>query len=265
MRKKSFAVLMAVLILSFTACSSAKKDTPKASEKPQTSTESESSAEPESSDGEKTPQELFEQAVQDAVFAEESEIQPLVSLTKEDPLVSWDEQGRVLLCTWHNYPDSYPKGEKVTIKWGPVWTFTDKEIAKYADELKNAEDPEMRMKQLISFAPDSEHSTVTGFWVDPAKVLRPAYQSDAADSSMVISFGETVDEEFQTWFDENTLSSYFYGSYPWTRLGYTYDWADNGTEYGMTEFIVNSEAEVEVAFTETTEEFINRLTGADTP
>lgn len=37
---------------------------------------------------------------------------------------------------------------------------------------------EARLKQIIAFAPDSEHSTVTGFWVDPKNVKRPAYQSD---------------------------------------------------------------------------------------
>lgn len=208
-----------------------------------------------------TTEELFEQAVEDSVFAEESEVESLVSLAKDDKMVTWDDQGRVLLCTWHNYPDSYPEGETVTIEWGPVWTFTDLEIDSHAEELKEADDPEMRLKQIIAFAPDSEHSTVTGFWVDPADVCRPAYQSDPTDGTMTIAFAdeENVDETFREWFDENILWSYFYGAYPWTRLGYTYDWADNGTEYGMTEFIVNTGAEVEVAFTETTEEFFERL------
>lgn len=203
--------------------------------------------------------ELYASAVEDAVFAEESEISDLVSLTEEDEMVSFDEEGRVLLCTWHNYPDSYPEGETVTIEWGPVWTFTDKEIASHAEELEKAEDSEMRLKQLIGFPPDAEHSTVTGFWVDPEDVKRPAYQSSPEDGSMETEFGEEPDEEFKEWFDENILWSYFYGTSPWTRLGYTYDWADNGTEYGMTEFIVGQDAQVEVAFTETTEEFLNRL------
>lgn len=211
---------------------------------------------------EKSNGQLYHAAVVDSMEASEDEICPLVSLTKDDKLVTWDDQGRVLLCTWHNYPDSYPKGEKVTINWGYVWTFTDKEIASNADELKTAKDPEMRMKQLIGFEPDSKHSTVTAFWVKPEDVLRPAYQSNATLGSMSTSFAEDedADSEFRQWFDENILSSYYYGAYPWTRLGYTYDWADNGKEYGMTEFIVNPGSEVEVEFTETTEEFLKRLT-----
>lgn len=204
----------------------------------------------------RTPEELYGDAVRDAVFADEDEILPLVSLTESDPMTTWQD-GKVLLLTWHNYPDSYPEGETVTIQWGPVWTFTDKEIASHGKEFDD--DPETRLKQLIAFAPDSEHSTVTGLWVDPQDVKRPAYQTDPTVGNMTNDFGESVDEEFKAWFDDNILWSYFYGEYPWTRLGYTYDWADNGTEYGMTEFIVESGAEVKVEFTETTEEFLNRI------
>lgn len=224
-------------------------------------------AQPEQSEGPtpaaeaKTDRELYDLAVQDAAVAEEDEIKPLVSLTKEDPLVTWDDQNRVLLCTWHSYPGSYPEGEKVTISWGYVWTFTDKEIATYAGELKASEDARRRMRQLIAIDPDKKHSTVTALWVDPADVIRPAYQSDPARGDMTTSFpeGEEVDEAFRAWFDQNILDSYYYGSYPWTRLGYTYDWADNGEEYGLTEFLIKPGAEVEVAYTETTDEFLSRL------
>lgn len=207
---------------------------------------------------------MYKNAVRDAAFADEDEILPLVALTTDDKMTTWDSEGRVLLCTWHNYPDSYPTGEHVTIEWGPVWTFTNKEIASYQDELKKSDDPEMRLKQIVSFAPDSAHSTVTGFWVRPENVRRPAYQSDPAVGTMTNAFGENVDEEFKEWFDDNILWSYYYGNYPWTRLGYTYDWADNKTEYGLTEFLVESGAEVTVAFTVTTEEFLAGLISGNT-
>ncbi len=210
---------------------------------------------------EKSNEELYNMAVRDSVFAEEDEVKPLVSLTKEDKFVTWDEKGRVLLCTWHSYPDSYPEGETVTTKWGYVWSFTDKEIASYSDELKNAADAQMRLRQLIAVSPDKKHSTVTGLWVNTDDVIRPAYQTDATDGRMFTSFEneETVDKDFKAWFDQNILDSYFYGGYPWTRLGYTYDWADNGKEYGLTEFLIKKDAQAEVAFTETTDEFLERV------
>ena len=58
------------------------------------------------------------------------------------------------------------------------------------------------------------------------------------------SFDENIDKEFKEWFDGNIIGSYFEGAYPWTRLGYTYDWADNDTEYGLTEFLVLKKSKV---------------------
>lgn len=253
MMKKRSVVLLAVIALVLAGCSSGGDGD---------SGNGDTASQAEKENEEQVPlgdEALYEQAVEDAVFAEESEILPLVTLTKEDEMTTWDEQGRVLLCTWHNYPESYPQGEKVKLEWGQVWAFTDKEMASHADELEDAEDPKMRLSQIIGFAPDSEHSTVTEFWVDPSDVCRPAYQNDPADGSMKTAFEEDVDEEFKEWFDENTLDSYFYGSSPWTRLGYTYDWADNGTEYGLTEFLIDQGAEVEVEFTGSTEDFLERI------
>ncbi|MGN0341243.1 MAG: hypothetical protein ACI4DO_00455 [Roseburia sp.] len=203
---------------------------------------------------------LYEQSVEDAVFADEDEIMDLVSLTREDDRVTWDDQGRVLLLTFHSYPDSYPEGEAVTLEWGEVWTFTEKEMAsRFAEEMKEDKDYDLALKHLLGLPQEKECTTVTAFWVDPEDVIRPAYQMDATDGSMTVTLSDDVDEEYKAWFDENILDSYFYGDYPWTRLGYTYNWGGHGTEYGVTEFLVKSGSQVEVEYTKTEEEFVNGL------
>ena len=45
----------------------------------------------------------------------------------------------------------------------------------------------------------------------------------------------------------------------WTRLGYTYDWADNGQAYGLSEFIVKQDSDVKVAYTVELGEMIQKL------
>lgn len=200
-------------------------------------------------------EELYELAMEDSMIAEEDEIQELVALTEDDNLVTWDEEGRVLLLSYHSYPDSYPAGEDVVLEWGSVWAFTDKELeAVYEVEKDSVEDWTLRLEQLIGLQEDSGYTVITGMWVEVEDVTRPAYQSDATDDTMTNAFSEEVDEEYKEWFDENILDSYFYGAYPWTRLGYTYDWADNGTEYGVTEFLIAKGSEIEVAYTYTVEE-----------
>lgn len=43
------------------------------------------------------------------------------------------------------------------------------------------------------------------------------------------------------------------------RHGYTYDWADNGREYGLSECLILSGSVIEVEWTKTTDEFIDWL------
>lgn len=210
--------------------------------------------------------ELYRHAIEDAVFADEDEIMDLVTLTPDDDRVTWDDKGRVLLLTFHRYPDSYPTGETVTLEWGEVWTFTEKEMAsQYAAEISHDNDYDAALKHLLGMPLDKENTTVTGFWVYPKDIIRPAYQTDPTDKSMKVAFEEAPDSEYKEWFDDNILSSYFYGDYPWTRLGYTYNWGNHDSEYGVTEFLVKSGAQVEVEFTETEEEFIDRLEAIQNP
>ena len=61
---------------------------------------------------------------------------------------------------------------------------------------------------------------------------------------------------YKDWFDQNILWSYFESDYPWTRLGYTYDWSGGDSEYGLTEFLVPGGSGTEIAFTCTTDELV---------
>lgn len=207
-----------------------------------------------------TIQELYAEAVKDAAVAEEDEILPLVTLEPGAELVTWDESGkRVQLCTWHNYPDSYPEGEYVTIEWGEVWTFAPDELkSRLAQEKQSGTDSVLRLSQLIGMPPEDPKSTFTVFWVDLDDIVRPAAQTDPTKGDMVTKLEET-EGEFKDWYDGNILWSYYDSAYPWTRLGYTYDWADNGTEYGLTEFLVLPGSQVEVISTQSTQEFLDGL------
>ena len=82
-------------------------------------------------------------------------------------------------------------------------------------------------------------------------------------TELVSTGNEEFDASFKEWFDGNIVWSYFDSAFPWTRLGYTYDWADNGTEYGLTEFIVFSGAEAKVEYTYSVDEFVEFTRGAE--
>lgn len=205
-------------------------------------------------------EELYARAVEDAKTIEPEELLPLkTTLTRDDPYAQWNQQGdQVLVCTWNDTPEDYPDGAGVTVGEEAVWVFSGPEFeAWYAANAGGVEDWELRLCQLLGLPPDTGYTHFTTLWAAPEDLLRPAFNPDVTASTMVEEL--TGEDWYQTWFEDNTAASYDGDGYPWTRLGYTYDWADNGTEYGMTEFIVESGAEVKVEFTETTEEFLNRI------
>lgn len=202
---------------------------------------------------------LYQEAMEDAVFIEKEEIEPLVEITPENNLITWNEDHtKVLMATFHKYPDSYVKGQEAVLSWGDVWTFSDKEFgAWYEKNSKSVGDWELRMKQLLGMPAENENTHVSLIWVDPKDMIRPAYETDIT-KQMKSEFTEAdqENESYQQWFDENIISSYFEGAYPWTRLGYTYDWADNGKDYGLSEFLVAQDSVVEVKDTLLLEDYI---------
>lgn len=205
---------------------------------------------------------LFDRAVQDAKIIMPEEIFPVTAITKDSPLVTWNEAGdRVLLLTFHKYPDSYQEGQTATTKWGEVWTFTDREMVDwYAKNGAEVSDWPLRLRQLIGLRPDNSYTHISALWVKPEDMVRPAYETDITTGQMTDHFAEAADADFRAWFEANAASSYDSDTpYPWTRLGYTYDWADNGQAFGLSEFLIQKDATVEVEFTKTIADFVQWL------
>ena len=202
-------------------------------------------------------EELWAAAMQDAVFSEDSEVMELVTLTREDPHVIWDESGeRVLLLTWHDYEDACEPGGPVPSGGGDIWATSLGEMAAwYGEHREGVTDWQLRFAQLLGVHADEGYTRFTGFWVPPEEVLRPAYQTDVT-LQVENGYDRLQEGPYKDWFDQNILWSYFESDYPWTRLGYTYDWSGGDSEYGLTEFLVPGGSGAEIAFTCTTDELV---------
>ncbi|NCB99604.1 MAG: hypothetical protein EOM34_02870 [Clostridia bacterium] len=213
----------------------------------------------------RTAEDLYFDACDDAMKADEDEIEPLITITKDSDDVIWNESDdKVLMLTFHRYPDSYPDGSDVNLEWGQVWVTSAKEMQDWYKENQDGVDNwTLRLEELIGLPFYGEYTSMTAMWVKPEDMFRPAYQTDITKDEMASTFEdideESFDQEYKAWFDDNIISSYFDSSAPWTRLGYTYDWADNGTEKGLCEFIVNQDSTVTIEFTKDTGDFIKWL------
>lgn len=87
-------------------------------------------------------------------------------------------------------------------------------------------------------------------------LFRPCGNPDVHAAACGTDFADGVTDEFKLWIYQKTRQSYHestvdpatqqihYG-YPWTDLGYTYNWGTNN-HVGLTEFVVKKGAEVQV-------------------
>ena len=205
---------------------------------------------------------LWKTAMTDAVFSEDEEIHELVTLTREDDRVTWDEDGdEVLLLSWHNYDDICAPGDPIRTEYGDIWATSIGEMQSWYEKNHNeVENWNLRFAQLLGVHADEGYTRFTAFWVSPEDVIRPAYVTDVTQQ-MKNDYAIVTDKTYKQWFDSNILWSYFESDYPWTRLGYTYDWSGEESEYGLTEFLVFDGSKTEIAFTYTTAEFVDWLEG----
>lgn len=99
-------------------------------------------------------------------------------------------------------------------------------------------------------------------WVHPADLVRPCPDSDVMDGECETTFPAGESAEYKTWFTDRRDTIYDCDTrdcYPWTGLGYTYDWGTDATDnhVGFSEYIKlkGSTATVIIEAVQSTEKF----------
>jgi hypothetical protein len=201
---------------------------------------------------------LYLAAINDAVFADSDEIADnLIAVTTDDERVTWMENGddaRVSVVTWTSYPDSYPPGDTVTNDWGVLWVTMSPELKERMHDLNDASS--LRIAQLLGMPPGAADSHFATLWVRPSDMFRPAPDNEISDSTCELLLPADPEAWYVDWYEGNILSSYFPPAYPWTRLGYTYDWAPGADEQGLSEFVVKEGSSLIVESLATSAEYL---------
>ena len=142
---------------------------------------------------------------------------------------------------------------------GEIWVTSLAEMKSWYDEnAGEVEDWELRLAQLLGVPDNGNYTHFTAFWAYPEDAIRPAYVTDTG-AQMKNDYQAVPEGEYKEWFDNNIIYSYFESEYPWTRLGYTYDWSAGESDYGLTEFLIFDGSRTETVFTCTTDEFVSWL------
>lgn len=204
--------------------------------------------------------ELYSNAIKDVAIAKPNEIFPLIEITKESPYMIWNETGdKVLLVYYTQANDCYKEGSIFhTTPEKEIWLASTKEYEeKFNGQSHNIKNWSLRFEQLLGLPPKYGCTHFIACWVKPEDLVRPAYQSDITKQLKAEDFKGNSLGENGLWFISNM--SYFIKNkkYPWTRLGYTYDWSEESkNHYGLTEFLVKPGSDLEIAWVKTTEEYV---------
>ena len=110
--------------------------------------------------------------------------------------------------------------------------------------------------QLLGLPANSTNTYFVELWVKPQSLFRPTPDNEITDTTALLNFPANATAYYKEWFNSNIISSYYPMKYPWTRLGYTYDWGDSTTHIGLSEFILKQNATASVKSVTSTVDYL---------
>jgi len=200
---------------------------------------------------------LFKSAILDAQNPEPDEIyKKLTPIVGNDSLIDTliNDEKHVLVVSWKNTIKDYPPtGLYNTGKWD-IWVTVAPQLQeKCISYFKTEADPVMRLRQLLGLQPMTKETFFLELWVRPKDLFRPCPDNETSDQVCGLNLPKNVTPAYRTWFNNTRAvqytdcadSLYHEAGYPWTQLGYTYDWSPNNQDHvGLSEFVVKRDVKV---------------------
>lgn len=191
-------------------------------------------------------QQQYKSAIEDAAVIEPDEIITVKTITQE----------KERFVTWTSYPDSYKAGEPSTLAWSETWVTLDGAVQEQC-KLFEKESLTLRIQQFLGLPPQEKpadrHFVVME--VNTSDMFRPCANGSLLSTQCQSNFPENTSEAHKAWYaGQSALSYTFPKGYPWTRLGYTYNWNTAASEVGTFEYVIKKGTTVDiVSVTPTTE------------
>ncbi len=207
----------------------------------------------------------YQAALDDALNPEPSEVSTDLTsiLNPEDsPGLTWTTANGydyVKVVSWKSTHSAaaFETGDDgfYTTGSGEIWVTLVPEVQDLCKQWDPVQmDVDLRLRQLMGLQPCGDYSTFVTLWVLPTDLRRPCPDNEVSDATCGLSLPGSVAEVYRTWFNETRAQQYVpckCASYsdssctacqkwgwPWTQLGYTYDWGNQGDDFGVSEFLI---------------------------
>lgn len=234
----------------------------------------------------------YEQAVQAAKYPVPAHVsRDLVGILTYTPGLVWDQAGqKVLMAAWtkaayYNNPNGQPYDMTLTHQ---TWLTAVPFLQRFCQK-SGLQGPALtlRLAQRLGMPPNTDYDAFVLMWVDPEDFFRPCPDPEIIDHECVVDLtpkpvdqgsscpwadalqeqvsGEFVDvtQAHLQWMCSNWTGSYLPDkpreSYPWTALGYTWDWGSKNPR-GESEYVVPAGTAVTVQSVTPTDPYCARPT-----
>jgi hypothetical protein len=213
----------------------------------------------------------YYESVIDAMAPDSSAVsENLLVINKENKKLTWktiNGEDYLLVVSWTNAKKYYePFIDSLYYNSGSyfIWITAAPELL-LRMSVENYQDPQLRLEQLIGLPPNSGCRYFVEFWVKPSDIFRPCPDQEINDSKCDLCFPSFADSTHIKWINEQRINLYYscdiYDKYPWTQLGYTYDWnPQNKNHVGLSEFVVKENSKIVVNAIYTTDEYLKKST-----
>jgi hypothetical protein len=181
-------------------------------------------------------------------------------VTIGNPRLIWKGEGAnatVLVTIFTRYNSSYPVGRNVTTWWDDTFVTLAPDIKDFFATHSNAQvNHTVRLAQLLGMPWNTKNSYVVEAWVKPAYLFRPAGDPEINDTTASLVLSPSANATYRAWFNHYLVSAYYPKTFPWTRLGYTYDWGNGGTNVGLSEYVIWKNSSIQVKSVSTVEQYL---------
>ncbi len=214
---------------------------------------------------------LYESSIADAAYpAADEVVNNLTPISKENPKLQWKTiEGKeyLLVATWTSEKSTgyYPKTGIYNTKAYPIWVTAIPDLKERCDALKveKSKDASLRIKQLLGLPATADKTFFIEFWVQPSDLFRPCPDKETNDETCNLCFPQSTSDDakvHEAWVNQLRLDSYYNckgDKYPWTQLGYTYDWHPrNKSHVGISEFVIKANSDIYVNKIENTNTYL---------
>ncbi len=219
---------------------------------------------------------LFDRAINDAASVSPAVVSHrLFALSEANPQLVWqdDPSGtRIKVVAWMNeasfkrfYEDKLgdSAGARTPEDAPRVWVTLAPQVQNFCRQLPVNEQfsAEFRLKQYLGLDPNRRYERFVELWVSAEDLFRPCPDPQPDDTACNLAIDPNNPPQvkgvgdYASFFNGLKVQSYNPNGAPWTRLGYTYDWAFGERGVGASEYMLVPGAQYWVDSAYTTDQY----------